>query len=263
MLKNILEEIPQKILSKYATEKIKTTYKNDLNILKIHEAIIYKFGVFMGRVDDYETENEILEEKLNNEELNLVEINKIKTKIEKNNEFINDYINGISWKKYINKAKPILEKYIPLASDEIKGIININTEIIEDKEIIEKRLVLIELYLNVASKYIEIDATWECDLENNCPNCDKIIEENDENICECGYIYEKNSKICNFVKQNNYNGLSNFIKALDKFEGIYIIQIPEKLYKLLYNYFIKKNMNIEKYYKKLPLNSKGKKMVQI
>ena len=127
----------------------------------------------------------------------------------------------------------------------------------------------LQKYLDLCNKYIKIDCIKQIDSSLRCKGCDKILdheEENEDNIyicsiCEC---------INTFLKPNTYSKVSdkfscseddtnNFIKVLDKFEGRNEPHPPENIYEELDNYFISMNMKIGQYYRKKPLNERGKK----
>ena len=134
---------------------------------------------------------------------------------------------------------------------------------------LEKSDVILQRYLDLCSKYISIECIRKNTFKLKCKGCEKELEsdeENDDNIyvcsdCEC---------INTFLKPNTYSRIGdrfimpeddtvNFIKVLDKFEGKNEPHPPESLYEDLDDYFLSMKMKCGDYYKRLPLNDKGKK----
>jgi len=229
---NIKTKTPGYINSEHYPEIINACYTNDLNILKIHEAILYKFGVINYKLINNSTEF--------------------------NEEFILNYSNNKEWNIYYNNVIDILIEYIPLATNKIKGIINISysrsensdeedENNIEDKNLY-KRLYLIEKYLIIAKKYIILNINWNLEMEYQCSNCNK------EN-CMC--FGEKLFNHPVIFKNTNYNVLNTFIKALNKYEGNYVVNIPQSLIDDLDKYFLSIGFQKGEYYKQFVINSKN------
>lgn len=246
---NIKNDIPTIIEAKEYPTIIKAKYSDDLNILKIHEAIIYKFGVFKNKINDAKAENIKLTELLKTDTSN--EKN-ILLKISENLLFINNNSNDIEWNTYYNDVEHLLKAYIPLATDKIKGIININSVDKEEDstniDVLYKRLEIIDKYLLISQNYIYLDIICTLEIISNCQFCDK-------KNCNCynEKAFNNNGNI--LYKNNNYNVLNTFIKALNKYEGNYSIFIPESVYSDLDVFFLENGFQKGTYYKNFKINS--------
>lgn len=216
--------------------------------------------------------NQIILCKLDNEKNKLkslkLDLEKEKEKI-KIPQFINDR------RKSLNKIQEI--------ENEIHTIENEN-RIEEYKEQVEEylqyfdeyegenKLKIIELYLRVARKYINIDIRRvkkeESDICQGCGNLIKDTYYTNEikmyicSICGVQKQYENNSTSENTSSQTSeLENLNNYLRALNRQQGLQSINIPPRLYEDLDNYFTSSSINKLPgcRIKKLPLDSRGKK----
>jgi hypothetical protein len=249
-------------------------YTNDLNILKIHDAIKIIIGHKLSLIPKLKNEISILTKQINSNSLTFVDINAKNCLIDKCRKEIYDLESGILWQSYIEKAKPLLLEYLPLAGDEIKGIITIQTskKNKEDPQIISQRLNIIHKYLLICESYIKLNLHFIIPSITNCPICDEPVSnwiENEEGItiCKCGYEkilpYSSQSyndanriDVCN---KNNYDDISSFIKRMDAFEGKQDYKLPRELFNQLNKYFISKDLPSSEEIKMYPLLPSGKK----
>lgn len=256
-------------------EYVEGTYKNDLNIIKIHEAIRAKFSYQLGTIDKLEQNIHKLNEVLSNSQLTYIDFEKIRIEKQSLEEKHKTIIDGSSWKNYCEKAEPLLKDYLPICSNGIKGIININVNADEkeDPNVVSKREKIIFSYLAVAEKYLNLNIHMETQIYVNCPNCGiKIdyIDETDEkgiHICECGYETIIMSKVTNYkdssridvCNRNTYDDLTTFVKRMDAFEGRQDYNIPELLYIQLDNYFVSQGLPLASTIRELPHDENGQK----
>ncbi len=259
-----------------APDLVRGKYKDDFDILKIHEAIRALFGSQLGKLKEMKDEVEAKEKILSSGFVSHIETLKLSERVTFLKKTIDEIESGCLWEEYVSKAGPILNAYIPFASDAVKRIVTFGgkddtTE--ESSETVEQRLALIEDYLAVARNYIKIDIVREVNIISKCPNCqmdfDDILldEETGLHTCICGYERANLSKIgsykdssrVNIGGRSSYEDKTTFIKAMDKFEGKKIGKIPPKLYAMLDTYFESKGFPIGDEVKKWPLTSRGKK----
>lgn len=254
---------------------IEAMYKNDLNIIKIHEAICAVFGYKYGSISELKKEKEKLNyEILNDKSLNIIELKDKQNRINTIDYDISDIKNGISWKEYVKKAKPLLESYLPISSNESRGIINISIfkQKEEDNEILTKRHKIINEYLELARNYIKLNIQTEIPNISICSICNKNIsdiEDEDERgvlICDCGI--ERISMPQSFFQNNKfdstskslYDDLSTFLKRLNTFECKQDYEIPESLFITLDEYFISIGKPSSEKIRSLSLLPNGKKL---
>lgn len=261
-------------------EFIFATYIFDLNILKIHEAVRARFASHLHRVPEMMKHvNEMRCEASTQGNITLVERKSICIKadeIEKEAERIRSHSK---WFDYINAARPIIERYIPIATNEAKGSViiggeeNVITRLEKDE-----RLRIITEYISVASKFIKIHAFNATSEVVSCPVCgipveDTLVSGEDYSgtvVCNCGResisiakapTFRDSVRIDTGIK-NSYDDLGNFIKRLDAFEGKQRSQPPPLLYTQLEEYFEKNplpcGLSIAQI-KEAPLTDKGKK----
>ena len=255
-------------------KEVIANYSEDLNILKIHDAIKIIIGHKLSLIPELKSNIDTLNKQIEMGNLTMVDINDKKSLIIKYNLEIRELESGEFWNCYINKAKPLLLDYLPLASDEVKGIINIQTDKKnkEDPDKITQRLDIIHKYLTICKPYIELNLHLIIPKINNCPNCDHPTNnwsQNEEGItiCNCGYSkissysnqsYNDSSRI-DVGNKNNYDDISSFLKRMDAFEGKQDYKLPKELYKQLDNYFISKDLPSSEEIKLSPLLANGKK----
>lgn len=254
----------------------KITYVDDLDILTIHQGIIAKFSSELGSIDTIKTEMKQFEFELSHNTFSRIETLSKLNFIEKCKENIIELESGIKWKKYITLAKPLLESYIPLSTNETRGVVNVRPKTLvqiftEDQ--VKRRLIIINDYLEIARLYIEIDVSWKGCNEARCPGCNckfsEIFVDDESGLhkCKCGYQRENLSKLAGFNDpkrvsiggRNNYNDEETFLRSLHRLQGKIIDSIPKTLYQQLDDYFILKSLPVGEEIKMLPLLSNGKK----
>jgi hypothetical protein len=223
--KNITDQIVFDKSEDYQDIIIKAKYSDDLNIIKIHEMIKYKFinDETQEKSDWYKYFNSV-------------------------KDILLEYIPLAS-----NKSKGIINI----------GISNKDEEKFSSEKILN-RLILIKKYLNVSSNYIKLDILWKIEIDSVCKICgyffeNQDIDQCDEYFCKCGNTNEPQnvSEVKHF--KNNDNSFQSFKKGLDKYEGNFQIKFPSYLFSDLNKYFIEKGFKHNTYYQTLQLNSFGKK----
>lgn len=254
---------------------VKGSYTTDLNIIKIHEAILQRFNFFYDSIPRVEDKIIRLKRKANPEKKTINEIKEIEAEIKELEITLDDYINYKSYNTYINSTKTLLEEYLKVASNKSKGLVILNKgREKESIELIRKRLKIIHEYLEIAKKYIQIEITHNFTVQAVCPGCDTDLssmftdEESGLSVCpKCCYERESIShqttyrdiQRTNTTNKNNYDDCENFRKALYRFQGKQIHHPPNKLYEQLNDYFISIGKPIGSDIKKLPTMPNGKK----
>lgn len=258
-------------------DNVKANYTTDLQILKIHEAIVARFASLRGQIPQMRTQIIGLRAKMESKFLSIVEKKSCDDRVVELERDIYKYDSGTSWNTYISAALPVLKKYIPLMSDEIKGIVTISgkKDIVkkEDTAIINSRLEIIREYLHIARNYITLDISWQGKNVAQCPNCgvnfsDMFVDEEiGVHSCPCGYEREvlskdssfKDSLRVNIGGRNSYEDRETFEKVVDRFSGNHDDKIPEKLYEQLDEYYTSKGFPTGAQIKVLPTLPNGRK----
>lgn len=256
---------------------VKATYVDDLNIHKIHDALRELYSFKLGNLDRIEEEVEALKNKLSTGYLSLIEADQINAQISKLITELNEIETGEKWEKYVAEAKPIMERYAELASDETRGIVKFvgdTSKSAEDPARVETRHALIEMYLKIAAKHITLDIVREVSREFRCPGCggdvtDMILDEDEGlRICPCGFQQANMIKISTFKDsmrvnvggRSGYEDRSTFIRCYDRYMGSKIPKIPDRLYTMLDRYLTSQGFPSGDYIKNhVPLLENGKK----
>lgn len=258
--------------------QIKAVYRNDLRLLKIHEAIRACFSFWLASISQYREDEKKCLIRSQDMKLNAIERQLMTKKMLELKDRIASLEGGSLWQEYVREARPILDAYSPIQTNDVKGIVNISLnsqhpEVDPDPDVVERRLELIEAYLNVARKYIQVDCTRDIEVASTCPICRKkfsemkLDEETGTHVCQCGYERPnlsnrssfKDSVRMNIGSRNNYDDRETFCRALDRFEGKQIDKIPAKLYQQLDAYFTSKRFPSGEEIRRLPLLPNGKR----
>ena len=262
-------------MSEDPPDLVRGTYTTDLNINKIHEAILCRFQYFEASISRFKDQVDSLLDSTNDETKPENEIKLIHQQVEKLKAKIYDYENKISLKKYLNDSKPLLEKYNKVASNSSKGIVYfLKNKEKEDNHIVNYRLKVIRDFLDVAKDYIRLEVSQKLMMKFNCPGCGMdlsnifIDEDSGLSVCpSCGHEKEsishnstyKDALRVNSGNRNNYDDCENFRKALHRFQGKQHNRPPVKLYEQLDAYFIKIKKPIGSEILKLPQSEDGRK----
>jgi hypothetical protein len=255
---------------------VKGTYTTDLNINKIHEAICVRYEFFYKSVGIIQEKIIDLIKDLDAEKISHNEYKTLETQINTLKKAMYDYDKNISYNKYLKDVEKILYEYNKVASNKSKGVVVFyKIKENESSEIIEKRLRIIQEYLNIAKNHIRLEITHKIHVKILCPGCgtdlNKLFMDEDSgmSICpECGCEKEtisynstyKDVQRINLGNRNNYDDCENFRKALQRFQGKQSHRPPQKLYEQLDEYFTKLGKFTSKEIQELPINKEGQKI---
>ncbi len=254
---------------------IKGSYTNDLNIIKIHDAICFRYEYFhkaIGIIQEHIIE---LTKELNKGNLSCNEKKSLETDINNLKKGMYDYENNISYNKYLSETELILEEYNKVASNKSKGVVIFrNIKETEDETIVHKRVKIIQEYLNVSKKHIRLEIIHKSLPKVLCPICKldfskaQIEEDFGLHTCpKCGYERESICHVSTYRdiekinpgSRNNYDDCENFRKALQRFQGKQSHQPPQKLYEQLDEYFFRLGKGSAREVQRLPLTEEGHK----
>lgn len=260
-------------------DKIFEVFHHDYDIRYIHDVIISKLILTRS--------SEIDRLRLELYRLNIakdgyqtvIDRNKTLKKIKECESRLAELTNGDHVHKYIEKAKPYLEKYENLRpkSNAIVFTINGITDCRQDENRIE-RLMVIRDFTKLARKYMEIDlinADTQSD-DTTCVGCGsdiKTVELDQHGIKRCPYcmveqpgmMLAKSSKDGDRVtvsSESEDESDENFIKAFRRRQGLdhpVDKQDVDDVCRELDDYFMSHNVPVGDTIKTQPLDSKGRR----
>lgn len=239
-------------------EVIKGTYKDDFNIIEVHETILKRLKLIKPKkIKELKDKIEYENFKLNNASSILDEKNArrlIDTYTQECNKIENDHV----LKEYLSLSTDLIEQYRELGT--LKTIISLDSPQIENEEDINKsnyRHYLIYKYLDIARKYIQVEVVRETKNIIRCDECDAILESNDViPICpKCGAEKETNliPNVRNPSVRNRYEDRLNFYKGILIFQGKFQVKLPDNWQEKLDEYFKSYSLPTAEEIRKMPL----------
>ncbi len=223
------------------SKKIVGTYVDDYDITYIHDLIINQLTLEKSNLPTLMTELSVL--KLQSNKIQTMNAKKeTLNQITNLESTINLIHNGQKLKTYKAEAKPLIANYLKTKNNE--------------------RLIVIEKYLKLAKKYIDINVSHSVNTVNCCLNCKKVIDDmGHDSVVKCQYC-DNEHQLVNTLKYSdqlkNENDMENFIKALTRYQGLQT-QPPKIIYSKLDRYFKERGLPLSEEIKELPYNDFGKK----
>lgn len=215
-------------------DRVSAEYTNDLDIITIHELILKTFTYFNSTVAKSRLDR-LIQDNVRTGETEYVQ------------ERMTLFANVGS---YLDEITPILSEYEIVRSNESHRIILVGVKSIDipaDPNL-KRRLHLIERFLSIAKRYIILDITHVSNEPNRCKSCDRIVNENNA-ACECGLeqnmfvqdVYQTDTGKAGGNK-GGYTDRKTFIKAMQRYEGIFPDAIPQSVYTDIDAYFKSKGL---------------------
>jgi hypothetical protein len=259
-------------------DKIEGSYKNDYNILKIHEIIMKQFQWEKSqKIDILKKKLLAVQEKLK-ERMLMVDRKNIISEIDIIQKKIQDIETGYKLKEYARRALPYIREYKTIGS--LSNIITFDSDIkrndkldMESEEEQNKRHQIIHDYLDIAREYIGIDIIREIPKGYKCDGCGYNIEENkdedDSGIFVCPScntervsvihtpFYKDSTRVSNI--RNNYEDRENFFKVFQRYQGIQANVPPQELYEDINSYCKRRNLPSCEEVRALPLLPNGRR----
>ena len=205
----------------YSDGPISIKFTNDYNILQLDRVVMQKFDHEKYEMLVLENELQQLRER-RTEPLTLGELRILDSKIEKLSSKIHTLTSGTNRTTYLEKSKPLLERYRSYLTGPQVGKTGYDRE----------RIMTIIDYLELTKDYIEIDYThvipsptvsicraccqpidkqmMRDGSDSHCSNCGTTLP-----ICMSGKVMDHNSDI--YTKE--YSDEKNFIKAFTRYQG--------------------------------------------
>lgn len=215
--------------------KIRATYTHDFDIIDVNRIIEKE----LNRETNYQEILDIWNAKkddLLKQIENAPEYSSIKNKL----FFEYQHHNSNKPKKIVNKLEEY-KKNINLIIEDYKNLPSINTNI--DNESNYKRINIIEKFIFVAKKYIDIDVNYTEEKNNKCKQCHQqltIIDVDDIPKCEnCGIeLLNTNSEndkneFITAEKITKGDGIKHYEKAIYCFQGKQKNTIPKEIFDMI------------------------------
>lgn len=235
-------------------ESISGKYKWDYNIFKIHDIIqrIFKHDI-ETKIPELEIELQQLKRKAR-QPLTVIQQKSLYRKISAKEQQIQSIVTNKRKSDYLTQAQPLLQGYRklgPLVQTKIIGNKEDNQQV-ESKSNQLLRHKIINEYFEIARKYIRIDLIRVFSEEDCCSNCRIVFSEENVEKDSRGIIMCKNcgvermpltrSPFCNNAtrvntSRNNYDDRENFIKAIQRFQGLQVNKPDTTVYEKLDRYF--------------------------
>lgn len=194
------------------------------------------------------------------------------------NENILSRLDKPKKKEYYNQTKSIIKKYCKI-NNLLKNI-SLNENETDSSEfdnldqetkiLVRNRISLIKSFILICENFVDIDIKFSGNINDLvCIDCQYSFDQNkildkDNLICDhCGAenlfsLNYTNDFISKDSGNNLQNNLENFIKTLDRYQGIQLEIIPKELFIELEKYFLNINIDCEKI-RKSDYNYRGRK----
>ena len=234
---------------------IKVVVADDIYLPTIHTVVRKHFEGELYRLKKYKNELSSLKKKIPK---NIIEADKIELMQENLAQKIEKVEDGRIWNSYKQRAKPIIDKYLTIASQKVMGIFySDGRKIIESANKVKKRINLIRDYLEIVSEFIKVDMTIRSKPQNFCLGCDiEKTETADQSgifTCEnCGYQENllldspefKDGMRIGTTGESAHDHLELFLKEFDNFVGSKTPPVTDKLLLQLNEHFTSLNFPI-------------------
>jgi len=229
--------------------KIIGTYNDDYDIIYVNDTIINYLSQEKNKIPD-------LNDKLKGLKKSLLKLHTLNVKREIESEIIKvekeieSIKNNEKLTDYKLKTKDLIEEYIKCKINNLD------------------KLKIIDEYLRIAKNYIQLQVTRITNNKKCCKKCKHDLENisaDVDGILRCPNCHNEHqsittSKHLDFkVHQlSNENDMENFIKALNRYQGLQTPP-PKILFTKLDAYFKERGFPSAEEIKKLPYNDRGKK----
>jgi hypothetical protein len=175
---------------------------------------------------------------------------------------------------YISKSGPILEEYSKYSNKYNTIIFDDNTdnEPVYNEET-RKKVIIIERFLNVCKKYININVTYQSTKQDGlCHNCGELLKnaiKTDNGLKRCEECQTEHRSIITYKADRDINrinnsscedeSIENFLKALARYQGLQKVEFNDNFFEELDSYFIQRGNKPACEIKKLPLDKLGRR----
>jgi hypothetical protein len=168
-------------------------------------------------------------------------------------------------------VRDLLELYKKLTPPSRCVVFDANTEEAEETltDNDRERLIVIDKFLNICRDYINIDVVRESLRKNMCEGCGKSlgsVSVDDDWLQQCPHCGLEKYVLSNMVvrdgsasARNEYNDITNFVKALHRYQGLQAPKFPSDMEARLDAYFTAHHRPLGSEIRKLPMNERGRR----
>jgi hypothetical protein len=266
LLYSIDEKKKEKRCDVLLPDCLKGTYKNDYPIDKIDTFL--KLHLARDRhieIKCLETRLKELTTKIKAGKITVNKLRAIGEEIEQIQNKIEDTTQGsIKVNSYLEETSFLIKDFILVRRVKIKEFSETRDDLVEDEEVIEKRIKIIEQYILIARKYYPfVDVRRIVVVREECPVCSKEFEIT-ENLLICVDCSVETEIVSNTVTHKDVDkvtiqsgdreNIDTFDRSLKKIQGIHPQKPPTSLYEELDKYFISRGRPDGNKIKSSPLN---------
>lgn len=230
---------------------LKGSYSVDLNIIDLHLIIRDIFTHKISLSKKCQEKISIIDKNLEKKDISFLAQKELLRKREVEQENLEKF-SLKEWKTYCDKVRPILEQYSKVTTQCKSKTIVVGSKksLCDSKNInlqesnLRNRLSLINSFLKLVKKYVEVDIIFHPPFNIGCSECDlsidhmKIDEDQGVYVCDCNFIFGsvyslENShidpdKIDSGLKAS-YDDKTNFQRRLKSYQGFQNRKIPKEL----------------------------------
>jgi predicted RNA-binding Zn-ribbon protein involved in translation (DUF1610 family) len=251
------------------------TYTNDYNIIEVHRKILRILSPDGPRVTKLRLKKDSLQKRLDKPQT-MIERKRLLASIQDLTNKITELTSSKLLNEYNEQVSPYIKMYAQLGRGERVISLAKPAEVAKNNILSSKpeepsdRLAIIAQYLNIASRYVEINVMRETSYNPYCSCCgfnlaDLEAQETSVTYCprcglECNLVNQfVNSLSGDKNSKDSYEDRVNMIKAMKRFQGKQTNKIPKDLLTKLDDHFRSYSLPISEEIKKRPLDSRGKR----
>jgi len=247
-------------------ERIEGTYTDDFDILEAHKKVLYKIEYDRSEIPLLIRRRDLEEQKMKRRPQTYIERAESLDRIKQLDDRIHTLQNVDIRGNYIVESRELLTEYVKLGKSTKIIIFGEKEPINRYDEKTDQRLKIIARYLEVASRYIEVNVSRESIPRHDCEACGSFSIDESSGCCNnCGLLKNRiSNSSCGSGKNSsgsrgNYEDRSNFEKAMKRFQGKQTNNIPKELYERLEKYFGDYSLPLAEEIRARSLNSHGRR----
>lgn len=255
---NVAVSIPKRVIVKFS---------DDYDIISLDKLVVEKFRqeksclpIHIKDIEDAKNSRKIA--------TTILAYNNYNLEIERLAAIILDITNETREKEYLSASAPLIKAYRSIPKSVKK--FDIRSGIVLDTDITTtgRRVEVINQYLTIAQKYINIEIyhvnAEQVEKQNDCEGCGKSMVDISVDFLgirkctNCGRPQKVNQK--SVTASREYDDLGNLLKAFKRFIGGQEIKFSmQQMVEDLDDYHERMGKPTSHYYLSLPLNDKGRK----
>lgn len=252
-------------------DTITGSYTTDFNISRVHDIIVRRLNNEKNTVlPGLQTRLQKHQRQIKRAQ-SVVERKADLKEIDTLSHQIQEIESGSRLTTYQERVRDLLEAYRKLTPPSRCVVFDSNTE--ETSETLtdddRDRLIVIDKFLNICRDYINIDVVRESLRKNVCEGCSKSlagVTVDDDWLQQCPHCGLEKYVLSNMVirdgttsTRNEYNDITNFVKALHRYQGLQAPKFPSDMEARLDAYFMAHHRPPGSEIRKLPMTERGRR----